>query len=262
MHHLFTRMCCISILIFISCISCITVRPSTFEPRTNCCESTNPTDTEIEYPTPSCIPEHAIASKDVLLPVLHLHQQMPYILPSESSKLCWAASIAMISTYLGVPRKTCQVASYISPEVISCCELTKDSFSSQRDYCNQTTLTSQSAFILHRMGIYAVYKTHPLTEEVIRYELSNGRPIMLHQALGIPPFRTNPTPGHIMIIVGFTIKGKYIVHDPTHVFPDELTYTELLHGTSKDTWTWLFSWYHFSYRPDGCNPRFQTCDCQ
>lgn len=257
----FARLFCIGALFFTSVSSCTATHPSNYQPRLDCCESNTPTDQEIEYPLPSCTTEQPIVKNGVLLPVLHFHQQMPYILTSESSKLCWAASIAMISTYLGTPRMPCDVASYISPEKISCCALTKYSFSKQRDHCNQTALTSQSAFILHRMGIYARYETSPLSEGTIQHELSNGRPIMLHQALGVPPFQRNHIPGHIIVIVGFTKKNTYIVHDPMHAFPDELTYTELLHGTTKDTWTWVLSWYHFSYRADGCNPRVQSCVC-
>ncbi len=225
-------------------------------------EPVRPTDQSLDYPVRSCAVEHPADPKGVLLDVPHFYQQVPYA-DEYKSNLCWATSIAMVSTSLGNPRMPCQIASYIAGDGLSCCRLSMSSPEGPRVRCNQGAYTTQIASTLHRMGIYHLRKDDPLDEDDVTRELSNGRPIILQMTLDVMKDGKTVEAGHAVVIAGFDGKGKFRVNNPNRRSTDDLTYAELVAGTKDRPWKWIISWYHFSYRPDGCNPRFdQACDCK
>ena len=211
----------------------------------------------INYPVISCANELPLKSQGLELDMPHITQRAPYI-PYSESELCGMTSIAMVSTELGNPREPCQVASYVEMNGLSCCQLTKSSPVTDIARCNKADYLTP---VLHRMGIYHLFKAQPLSENEIRVELSNGRPIIVviafHRAVdaGASVLST-----HAIVIAGFS-GNNYLVHNPNREKPDILLYAQLLHG-DRESSDWIESYYHFSYRIDGCNPRFRSdCDC-
>jgi hypothetical protein len=187
-------------------------------------------------------------------------QEVPYV-PFWESNLCWATTIAMVSTYLGNPRSPCQIASYIANDGMSCCRLSPSSPKDAIARCNQGAYTSQITDTMHRMGIYQLHLDGPLDEDRLRNQLSNGRPVILEMSYKVKEGDKDVPKGHVVVIAGYK-NGQYLVLNPNRRSSDMLTYDQLLHGENTFKWTWSATWHHFSYRPDGCNPRFNThCDC-
>ncbi len=223
-----------------------------------------PTDETIRYPLAGCAAEFPINPVNSLLPVPHLVQRAPYI-PLGQSNLCWATCIAMVSSDLGNPREACQIASYIADTSIDCCTLTKDSPQLTKDVCNKGAYAFQIHDTLHQMGIYSQRRRDILLETEIQSELSNGRPIMMEVYISRRIQGQQVIAGHVVVITGFEHKpDMYVYHvqnpnrEPTAYF----TYAQLVHST-RESWDWVGTWYHFSYRQDGCNPLFRTdCECK
>ena len=218
--------------------------------------SVKPINRSIRYPVPSCAKDLPTQPNGIGLDIKLQKQTVDYV--TGMSDLCWASDISMISTHLGNARVPCQVASYEAGDEKSCCRLSLSSPAADIARCNQSGDLSP---VLNRMGIYHVHQVGVLTEEEIQHEISNGRPIVPHLAIDGVYDGKHLTVYHVIVISGYA-GGSYQVLDSGHDSPETLTYQELLHGP-KWQWAWINTWYHFSYRIDGCNPRFRNdCDCQ
>ncbi len=206
------------------------------------------------YPRMSRVKDRPIDTAGVTLDVKHQNQQSDYA-PQGESNLCWATSLAMVSTYLGNPRVPCQIASYRSDDGLSCCRLTRASAPADIERCNRG---GDPGTVMRLMGLYHLKRDAVLTEEELASELSNGRPIIMHIELDKVEDGKQVKAYHAMVIAGFK-DGKYRMLDPSRSSDNSLSYEQLQHGDHSH-WKWIGTWYHLSYRADGCNPRFRT-DC-
>ena len=240
-----------------SCAAISSQRLDAFEP-TSAIHAGTP------YPMGASSYELPVNPIGVRLNVLHQTQDVAYV-PFFKSNLCWATSLAMVSTYLGNPRMPCQIASYKAGDGLSCCRLSMHSSPDDIERCNQGAFVNRYAA---KMGLYFLDAQRPLTEKEIRLELSNGHPIIMDiRVVRKGPDGLVTEPYHAMVIVGYTSK-TYHVLNPNRLAPDDLTYGQLLRGDRVlgpkphgETWSWKRTWYHFSYRQDGCNPIFNPhCD--
>ena len=115
---------------------------------------------------------------------------------------------------------------------------------------------------MNRMGIYHLYVHDILPREKIQIELSNGRPVMLYIEMGNTKGVVTFEDQHVILITGFRkFDGYdlYTIHDSAYK-KYELNYDELHYGTRVRQWQWFETWYHFSYRQDGCVDSFRK-DC-
>ncbi len=216
------------------------------------------TDKSITYPTLGKVKDFPIRQDGIQLPVPFIDQFVSYLPPGHSN-LCWAADIVMISTYLGNTRSVCEVASYATPDATSCCRLTRDSHPADIIHCNKGWYPGST---MNRMGIYHLYVHDILPREKIQIELSNGRPVMLYIEMGNTKGVVTFEDQHVILITGFRkFDGYdlYTIHDSAYK-KYELNYDELHYGTRVRQWQWFETWYHFSYRQDGCVDSFRK-DC-
>ena len=215
-----------------------------------------PVNKSIKYPVRGLAEELPIDEHGVDLPIKHLRQETDYA-PTGQCNLCWATDISMITNYLGNPRAICQVASMANHDGKSCCRLTMDSPQAEIDLCNKG---SDLGTVMDRMGIYNKFVMYPLTEHLIQLEISNGRPVAPYVEIDDIVNGMTVHKYHVVVISGYR-KGLYTVLDSARPRAVTMVYDDLLHGVTAKKWKWLGTWYYFSYRVDGCNPRFrQDCD--
>ncbi len=222
----------------------------------NCATTTplppKPSDTP-KPPAPSasvCPPERPTEPNGMVLAVPHIRQRTAFTKPYESN-LCWAASLAMVSAYLGKPRETCQIATFIAREGLDCCDLVLTSPAEDIASCNDGAYVGP---MLDTLGLH--YRTDgPMSEELLRHEITNGRPVIVQTTRETEEKGKKVRVAHARVIIGFYAWGTYQVNDPGRDQPYELRYAELLHGEKEIPWTWTASWYHMSYVKETCVSR-------
>lgn len=211
----------------------------------------------VQYPHQSCVKVRPIHAAGVLLDIKHQNQHVSYI-SRGTSNLCWAATISMVSTYLGNSRSICQVATYSAEIKGSCCDLTRDSPAHAIEQCNHGEILKP---VLEKMGMYHLYTNGQLTKQDLELELSNGRPIILQVSYSKDIYGRAFTGEHVIVVSGFNPQGTFRVLNSNKHAEENLTYEQLQNGP-VEKWSWYSTWHHFSYRIDGCNPRFQSCACE
>ncbi len=227
-----------------------------------------PIDGHDPYPAVAACKNDMAIQKQVLLPIPLMSQHTPYA-NGIGNRLCWAASIAMVSTALGNPRTTCYVASAHAFDGQNCCRFTSNDGSEQVASCSKGIPVYAMHSILRTMGIHDVYVNRALesggNNEELRYELSQGRPVIaqIEEAESWTVQNTRVvTSNHLVVIIGYSGE-TFVVNDPD-TFPQQYwTYAQLTHGFEKRPWKWVGTWYQFSFRQDGCNPLYNPhCDCK
>ncbi len=211
------------------------------------------------YPQPPPCDQTRPVLNEASLPIPLLSQHTSYTQGS-GNELCWAAALAMVSTGLGNPRDTCYVASYLNLDGANCCRMPiKDA----AERCNRPLSTRAVPALLRSMGIRSSQVDGALSEDILRFEISQGRPAIVRIREG--GWHLNEgrmiTMEHVMVIAGYADSG-YRVLDPDTYPEQTLTYAELLHGRNGRPWEWEGTWYLFSFRRDGCNPVVNDhCSC-
>lgn len=199
-------------------------------------------------------------NQQVMLPITPMQQWC--------SQWCWAAVSTSISNYLGTqmtdsygqsrPARECYLASVNGGfrDWSACCFAQ----ACQSQGCNRPVAWSNMDDALAIVGLNGRVVQRPLTEQEIRHEIANGRPIVVGvQGTGI---------GHVAMITGYT-PGNPFIYQLDDPWPYsgmgstrfQLTYRQILNGPDGQS-PWFGSWYRLSGRPDGCVPSVNPdCSC-
>ncbi len=218
-------------------------------------------------PSDPSLPCHVAAdpSADILLPMSRVSQSIPYAHDGDSD-LCWAASMAMVSDYLGKPVALCQVAQQRSYGVfVDCCQPVGRMDEMSIMLCNRGASSSEIDLAFDRLGIQYRHVAAPLSEQDLLQELAHGRPVYMDRENGdVELWYGMEIHGrHAVVIMGH-VDGRYVVLDPSPFSsgPEHETYSQLRYGYSGDR-RWRESWYRLSLRRDGCAPTFVPgCSCE
>lgn len=175
----------------------------------------------------------------------------------ECDNWCWAAAISMVSDYYGRPKRECSIASLRLDNLFQCCV---DPICGTSP-CNEPATREDFDKILAASGLHWSFYLRPLTEEELKLELSNGRPVIV----GFNGIESS----HVAVAVGFRppegseISSVYFLIDPSvgHIDTD---YEDLRNGpTSQEFMPWVMTWKNISTRTDGCNEQFDPlCGCE
>lgn len=175
----------------------------------------------------------------------------------ECDNWCWAAVISMISEYYGRPKRECSIASLRLDNIFQCCADPVCGTSP----CNEPATRQDFDKILAASGLHSSFYLRPLTEEELRLELSNGRPVIV-AFNGVES-------SHVAIVFGFRppegaeASFIYFLIDPSVGYVNT-DYEDLRNGpTSQEFMPWVMTWKRISIRADGCNERFDPlCGCE
>ncbi len=175
----------------------------------------------------------------------------------ECDNWCWAATIVMAADYYGHEVKECSLASLRLDNLFQCCV---DPICGARP-CDEPANYGEVAEMLQESsGLHSSFYPRPLTEDKLKLELSNGRPVIV----GFNGVESS----HAAIVAGFKppeageISFIYFILDPS-LGPISLDYEALRQGpTSEEFMPWVMTWKNISPRLDGCNERFDPlCGC-
>ncbi len=203
----------------------------------------------VTYPLPAASCDNQFSAKEnTQLSVPHIWQSAP-VIPVDGGRQNWAAGIAMISNYLGMPKAPCQIASYKTPGGVTCCDpgfLSATGFDAD---CRRAASADKINRTCEAINLHYSYIQRPLSERELRTEISNGRPVLISQYTGYNAHQ------QIYLLDGFS-KNLYHVLDPAaNGKAWDITYAGLFKR-------WNESWLLFSFRQDACNPQFNTnCEC-
>ncbi len=176
-----------------------------------------------------------------------------------ANKWCWVRSIAMVGNYFDRTIAPCRLAEVtLGPEGANCCT---EPYANA--ICDRSGYPGDTEFALNFLGLWHKPVPQALDESDIQFEISNGRPILVH--LDGKKF------GHMIAIVGFapTRDGTmlYRVYDPNDRSSfHSIAYAEFFaYKVQSAMLEWKYSWIHIMPRPLGCQTNYidnPSCGCR
>lgn len=175
----------------------------------------------------------------------------------ECDDWCWAAVITMVADYYGRETSECSLATLRLDNLFECCV---PSVCGSMP-CNEPATHEDMSRILKDSGLWSRFYPRPLTEDELKLELSNGRPVII----GF----NGVDASHVTVVTGFRPPEAgegtiiYFALDPS-LGVVSFDYENLRGGpVSGQYMPWIMSWRYISPREDGCNEQFDPlCGCE
>ncbi len=169
----------------------------------------------------------------------------------ERGSWCGVASVQMVASYYGLVTDQCRLADLRDgyPEG-TCCATPTD------PGCDHGTPTTPMIRMLAGLGLYGAVSPEPLSENELRDEIINGRPVIITEAAS--------SYSHALVAFGYdpgSVDGPatFAVNDPASGFR-KLSYEELRSDYWSGAGVTTGSYYRLAPSPDGCNRGFDaTC---